>query len=86
MSGQKEMLVKLAEDALEHAKPHPNRRNWLKTDDAIRMACRSDQRTSGNWGYWIRSLRAPVEKLIEAERNRRQLESVRRRAQHRVAA
>lgn len=67
----KDFALKMVESAVEHAKPTPHRKRWLTPREAIREACRADQRTYSNWGYWITGLESQVREAIDAEIKRR---------------
>jgi hypothetical protein len=84
----KDFALELVESAVGHAAPKPERRRWLTPHEAIREACRSDRRTSGNWGYWIKGLEDDVRKAIDAEIKRRRELTEKRKAteRHQAAA
>lgn len=71
MTTQSEIAFHLIEMAVEKSRPTRQRRQRLSAKEAIQEACRADQRLSGNWGYWIRSLEKEVEAAINKDVNSR---------------
>ena len=82
MSRLKEFAQHLVDSAVEKSRPTRERHQRLSAKDAIREACRADQRTSGNWGFWIRQLSPFVEKAISEDDRQNFLKRRKKQVKH----